>query len=284
MLTRETTGCPALMVCILGPCMPMAHGPGRVTTSGLPLGWVGPGLSFDWAGPGLGSMAGNLSGHVYSLGRAGPGLLVTFLGRAWAQLSGPCRALGIRACRDKQRSAQYLMVRMAFYTPELPYCPHSIYVRDRLKIWCGITHNLIWLLFRSLFSPKLPWYSHSRGPRLQEGLPTALRQLRLRACRPTSRTCPRRHVRSSLPSHRPRPAIHVMSRAQSRFRACHHSVLPDTFQTMPFRLSPNPVCFVRSLDSIFWRSAFFLSHSSEWLPLRDLCSRNRHPDQLHASH
>ncbi len=48
-----------------------AHGPGRVTTSGLTLGLVGPGLSFDWAGPGLGSIVGNVSGHGPTLD--GPG-------------------------------------------------------------------------------------------------------------------------------------------------------------------------------------------------------------------
>ncbi len=52
----------------LGPAQPMAHGPGRVTTIGLTLGWVGPGLFFDWAGPGLGSIAGNLSGHGPGMG------------------------------------------------------------------------------------------------------------------------------------------------------------------------------------------------------------------------
>ncbi len=50
------------------PVQPMAHGPGWVTTSGLTLGWVGPGFSFDWAGPGLGSIAGNLSGHGLGMG------------------------------------------------------------------------------------------------------------------------------------------------------------------------------------------------------------------------
>ncbi len=50
------------------PARPMGHGPGRVTTSGLTLGWVGPGLSFDWAGPGLGSIAGNVSGHGPGMG------------------------------------------------------------------------------------------------------------------------------------------------------------------------------------------------------------------------
>ncbi len=50
------------------PAQPMAHGPGRVTTSGLTLGWFGLGLSFDWAGPGLGSIAGNLYGHGPGMG------------------------------------------------------------------------------------------------------------------------------------------------------------------------------------------------------------------------
>ncbi len=60
------------------PAQPMAHGPGRVTTSGLTLDWVGPGLSFDWAGLGLGSIAGNLSGHGPGMGR-----LSMALGWAW---------------------------------------------------------------------------------------------------------------------------------------------------------------------------------------------------------
>ncbi len=50
------------------PAQPMTHGPGRVTTSSLTLGWVGPGLSFYWAGPGLGSIAGNVSGHGPGMG------------------------------------------------------------------------------------------------------------------------------------------------------------------------------------------------------------------------
>ncbi len=52
----------------MGRALGPAHGPGRVTTIGLTLGWVGPGLSFDWAGSGLGSIAGNLSGHGPGMG------------------------------------------------------------------------------------------------------------------------------------------------------------------------------------------------------------------------
>ncbi len=79
-LSCLATGVGIFLRCVfaLGPCMgralsprpvqPIAQGLGQVTTSGLTLGWVGPGLSFDWAGPGLGSIAGTCSGHGQGIG------------------------------------------------------------------------------------------------------------------------------------------------------------------------------------------------------------------------
>ncbi len=62
-----------------------------VGRAGLGSSTIGNGLGLGWQKWTMG--LGRAQTNVYSSGRAGTGLLVTFLGRAWTQLSGRCRAL-----------------------------------------------------------------------------------------------------------------------------------------------------------------------------------------------
>ena len=62
--------------------------------SKLRWAWAGPGLDHDGPGPGMGLETGKRAWAGPRItGYNGPGLKRQFLGRAWAEFSGPCRAL-----------------------------------------------------------------------------------------------------------------------------------------------------------------------------------------------